>query len=455
MPPDYHYPLTSHAPAATLALTPDGPVSAARFIAEAQWLASRLPAGRHILNFCQDRYRFMTGLAASLISGKISLLPSTHTAESIRQMQAFAPDVFCLSDTDNAFDLPQLRYPAFNPEELQESDAVPLLPAEQTAAYVFTSGSTGLPVPHTKSWGALVNSARAEAARLGLDHTPCNIVGTVPPQHMYGLESTVMLALHGQCSCWSGRPFYPADIADALAQVAQPRLLVTTPFHLQALLDSGQTVAPLNAILSATAPLSTALAQRAEQTLQAPLREIYGCTETGQLATRRTTQSQDWELLPDIQLEQENGHCFASGGHINGRIALADLIELLPQQRFRLQGRSQDLVNIAGKRTSLAYLNHQLTAIVGIRDGCFFNPDPQGSDHINRLCAIVVAPEMSSRQIMAALRERIDPVFLPRPLIFVDAMPRNATGKLPRQELLAILSAHQNRTASARRSSYD
>ena len=36
---------------------------------------------------------------------------------------------------------------------------------------------------------------------------------------------------------------------------------------------------------------------------------------------------------------------------------------------------------------------------------------------------------------MNALRQRIDAAFLPRPLCLVDALPRNATGKLPRQAL--------------------
>jgi acyl-coenzyme A synthetase/AMP-(fatty) acid ligase len=33
----------------------------------------------------------------------------------------------------------------------------------------------------------------------------------------------------------------------------------------------------------------------------------------------------------------------------------------------------------------------------------------------------------------------VDPVFLPRPLRLVDALPRNETGKLPRAALLRLL----------------
>jgi len=52
--------------------------------------------------------------------------------------------------------------------------------------------------------------------------------------------------------------------------------------------------------------------------------------------------------------------------------------------------------------------------------------------------AFVVAPGHTPSTLMEALRQRIDPAFLPRPLYLVDVLPRNATGKLPRQPLNRI-----------------
>lgn len=51
----------------------------------------------------------------------------------------------------------------------------------------------------------------------------------------------------------------------------------------------------------------------------------------------------------------------------------------------------------------------------------------------------MVAPTLQAEQILAALRLVMDPVFLPRPLRLVPALPRNDTGKLPRDTLLALL----------------
>jgi acyl-coenzyme A synthetase/AMP-(fatty) acid ligase len=112
-------------------------------------------------------------------------------------------------------------------------------------------------------------------------------------------------------------------------------------------------------------------------------------------------------------------------------VLLGDVIELRAQGHFRLHGRTSDLVNIAGKRTSLAHLNYHLNSIEGVRDGAFVMPDEQGTG-VTRLMAFVVAPGLAREDIMKALRRRVDAAFLPRPLLLVDALPRNETGKLPR-----------------------
>jgi acyl-coenzyme A synthetase/AMP-(fatty) acid ligase len=442
-------PLLGHASLNDIfAWRPSGPVRVRDFLADVEALAAQLPDGSHQLNVCQDRYHFTVGFAAGLISGKTSLQPASQSAETLRQIRSTCPDVFCLCDDDfDCLDLPRLDFPAVAGVDAEKIAKIPTLPADRIAACLFTSGSTGLPAPHLKTWGRLVRNARAEAERLGLFAQSHNIVGTVPAQHSYGFESTVLLAMHGNAPFWSGHPFYPQDIVSALAAVPRPRLLVTTPFHLAALLAAGLELPPIDLLLSATAPLSSPLAIAAEARCQAPLYEIYGSTESGQLASRRTTAGAAWQLLADVQLTQADDLTSAFGGHVEGRVGLSDIIEMLDDRHFLLHGRHADLINIAGKRTSLAYLNHQIAAIPGVVDGAFFLPDEESADSITRLAAFVVAPGLSNRQLIAALRQRIDPIFLPRPLVLLDKLPRNSTGKLPRsqlQTLYAALPMHAN-----------
>lgn len=461
------HPLVFHpSPDQVIAWRDGAPVTVRAFLADVTRVAAALPAGGHVFNVCRDRYRFTVGLCAALVSGRISLLPSTQTPETVRQLASFAPDAFCLHDApDCAIGLPCFAWP----EAPQEADAaapfvVPQIDVSRVVAYVFTSGSTGAPVPHGKTWGALVAGVRASAERHGLLAAhDCTIVGTVPPQHMYGFEVTVLLPLIGGCAFSNRLPFYPVDIRDELEAVPHPRVLVTSPIHLRALLATAHALPPAELVLSATAPLSEKLAIEAETRLKAPLVEIYGSTETGQIATRRTAKGATWQLLPKLRFEaresaaqdDEGPTMWVSGGHVEEPVPMGDAIELLDARRFLLHGRKADLINIAGKRTSLAYLNHQLNAIPGVVDGVFFMPDHlehdarTGHDVVQRLVALVVAPTLALADLQRALRERIDRAFLPRPLLFVDALPRNDTGKLP-HDVLAAFVARQMRGAPAK-----
>jgi len=433
------------------------PVRAGQFLADVRRVAASFPRGDHILNVCGDRYRFTVAFAASLLSRKVSLLPSTHTPEVIRQLKLFAADVFCITDEAQCgIDLPRVAYPERSPADragsAEPGDGQPVeIDAECLAAYVFTSGSTGTPLPYRKTWGRLVSCVRHEAERLGLlDGRPHTIVGTVPPQHMYGFESTVLLALQSGNAFSSGRPFYPADVCSELSSVPRPRALVTTPVHLRTLLASEVPVPVTDLILSATAPLSRNLARDVEQRCDTRLLEIYGSTETGQIACRRPAVELEWQLFRGVRLSSSEGQTWAQGGHIEQSTPLCDVVEITAEDRFLLHGRLSDLVNIAGKRSSLAYLNHQLNAIPGVRDGAFFVRDEADASlaGVTRVAALVVAPGVEVSTLTEQLRQRIDPVFLPRPLLFVDALPRNDTGKLPHEALHALAAATLKRAGA-------
>ena len=424
-----------------LAWRPSGPVKVRDFLGDAGAVASWLPAGDWVLNLCEDRYYFAVLFAACVITGKISLQPASQSGETFRQLAHTHSGLFAVGDAAAvSADASHFRFPDLGALPRAPQADMPKVPADRVVAILFTSGSTGLPQAHAKTWGKLVLSARAEAAALGLSANPPVLVGTVPAQHSYGFESTFLLALHGGSSFWSGKPFYPKDVMEALKAVPCPRMLVTTPHHLATLLASGLQWPALDICLSATAPLDAELAARIEQRSGAKVLEIYGSTESGQLASRRTLEGPRWRLLPGVALSQEHDTTYAHAGHVEGRIALSDIIELDGPGSFVLHGRHADLVNIAGKRSSLAYLDHQLRAIEGVQDGAFFMPDGEadaGGSAV-RLTAFVVAPQLTAEALQAALRRRIDALFLPRPLIMLDVLPRNSTGKMPRAVLQAL-----------------
>jgi acyl-CoA synthetase (AMP-forming)/AMP-acid ligase II len=456
--------LQGHRPDSVIAWRGGSALRTAAFLADAQALAADLPQAASLVNLCQDRYHFAVGLAAAMLRGQSSLLPPNAMPATIAGL--VGAGVGCaLVDHGAAAPIDALPVVAVRHDPaLPAGQAVPVIAPELEAVRLLTSGSTGAPQPHGKRWATLVGNIRAEVARLAevLGRPSLEgvaIVATVPAQHSYGLESSVMLALLGGAAFDAGRPFYPADVAAALRAVPRPRVLVTTPFHLKTVLRSGVELPPVDLVVSATAPLGPQDAAEAERRFEGTLIEIYGCTEAGQVATRRTTQGEVWTTFGELRLRARSGNASGAdagaaanghsgeaghevgGGHLPEPTALSDVLELVDERRFRLLGRSNDVIHVAGKRSSLAHLNFHLNRIAGIEDGAFWMPDDVPGE-VTRPVAFVVAPTRSAAQIVDGLRGQLEPAFLPRRVVHVAALPRESTGKLVAGVLRQFALAH-------------
>ena len=422
-----------------LAWTPDGPCTARRFLSDVSRLAASLPDRRSVFNLLAGRYEFLVGFAAAILRRQVTLLPQSRAPQMLRRLANEYPESYCLTDPGDAVD--GVESVAFRPQGAQTGGPpAPVVPLDQVVAVAFTSGSTGQPTPSRKTWRALTDVARATGARLGIKNGErLTVVATVPHQHMFGLEASVMLPLRHGLVMHAGRPLFPEDIREALAEVTGERILVTTPLHLRACLSQSVRLPPLRLILSATAPLTRALAQAAEQQFQTTVHEIFGFAEAGSIAERRTVTSDHWRLLDGVTMEGEGPQWMVRTDYLPRPVPCPDRVTVEMPDRFLVHGRAADQVNIAGHRVSLGDLNHALLNIEGVEDGIFFLPE-EAPEAVTRLMAFVVAPGHTEASIQRALRACLDPVFLPRPLVLVPQLPRNATGKLPR-ELLVQLAA--------------
>ena len=415
-------------------------VTVGQFLADVSALAAQLPVAQAAVNLCDDRYAFLVAFAALLARGQTNLLPPSRAAHAIDETLAAHPDSYTLGDAD--LDPVPPGYLRFS-VNAEEALAAPVMLIAETAlaAIGYTSGSTGVPRANPKQWDKLaISTGHNDALLRMLAGGDYHVVATVPPQHMYGLEFSVLLPLFGHASVCASKPFFAADIAASLQQLPEPRILVTTPVHLRALLDSGHPLPRISGIVSATAPLSRELALAAEARYGAPVQEVFGSTETCVIAHRRTAQEDAWTPYPGVILHPQPDGTRIEAPQLAQPVVLADIVELLADGCYRLRGRNTDLLEIAGKRASLGDLTHKLLAVPGVHDGVVFQMDDTDSMGVRRIAALVVAPDLDTGAILDALRHDIDPVFLPRPLKLVDALPRSETGKLPRAALLAALA---------------
>lgn len=402
------------------------------YLADVARVLAVLPPRAAVINLCEDRYWFLVAMAAALARGMVSLLPSSRAPQVVAEVAADWPDHLIVDDALVA-DAP-----------FAGSMAPPEIDQRTIALIGFTSGSTGKPKPNHKTFGSLAHSTAHNVVALrqvlGLDTSVAHIVATVPPQHMYGIEMSVYLPLLAGFPVHSGRPLFPADIARALAEVPRPRVLVSTPVHLRALLESTVELPALDLIVSATAPLDSALASAIEVRLQAPLLELFGSTETCVIAHRRTACEPHWRLLDDIELRPAAEGTWVHAPWFAESKLLQDQVDRIGERGFVLRGRNQDLIDIAGKRASLADLNLRLLRLPGVVDAVIVQPDTAAVGQVQRLVALVVAPTRTACDLLNELKTCMDPAFLPRPLKLVERLPRNDTGKLRREDVLAMIS---------------
>jgi acyl-coenzyme A synthetase/AMP-(fatty) acid ligase len=208
--------------------------------------------------------------------------------------------------------------------------------------------------------------------------------------------------------------------------------------HLRALAESGITMPALDLIVSATAPLDPGLASQVESRLGAPLLEMFGSTETCVFGTRRTARESQWKLYDGVSLEPLTETTRVSARWFEKPQLLQDVLERRGDSGFVLLGRNSDLVEVAGKRASLADITRRLCAVPGVEDAVAFQPDSAASGVANRVAAVVVSRGVGAREIGSALAGTLDAVFVPRPLVLVERIPRDAVGKVSRAQLLEL-----------------
>lgn len=412
-----------------------------KFVEHVLTLADELPKSKYAINLCADRYHFTVTFCALAIRGIQSLLPPSQNVNVIENLSKKYAPCICLTDTEKFSDI-ENHYFVTLPIEMSENPSETGLDitvnTNKPIFTAFTSGSTGEPKANDKYWQMLAGTAIKLNQRFATSHTINPLVATVPSQHMYGLEVSVFMALTGGFTTHSTKPFYPVEIVDAIENFETPEntTLATTPYHLKTLLQSGLKLPKIKQIISATAPLSEDLAKSAETLLQAPVFEIFGCTECGSLATRRTLDGNKWQLLDDFSLEQDEQKWFVQAGHLSGKIEVNDHFEKLDARHFSLGGRQSDIFNVAGKRVSLSELTLLLQQIDQVNDAVVLAPKTNSES--GRLRALVVS-ELPIKKITVELAKKIDPTLIPRPIIKVDRIPRNETGKVTRSELDKIL----------------
>ncbi len=240
----------------------------------------------------------------------------------------------------------------------------------------FTSGSSGFPVGAFKTRENILQEVK-ELVSLVESNKVKKVVVTVPFVHIYGVLAGLLLPLSlGDIELVIKEDFLPYEILQECLD--GETLVVTTPVFIKALgkLSEDKDMGT-NLFICSTGPLQNDDISTFEDKYNTNLLQLFGSTETGGIAYKLSTQDL-WKPLPsskvlsnDDKLQVESP--FISPFILDKKIkklvkpfVTEDIIEL-SESGFKLIGRSNKLIKIAGKRISAAHIESILESIEDVQ----------------------------------------------------------------------------------------
>jgi acyl-CoA synthetase (AMP-forming)/AMP-acid ligase II len=399
---------------------------------------------RWIIN-SDDIYCFICAFVAVLQSRKEALLCANTTPAFIAEILDDSTGFLCGQVLPDAVRIQDILAAGVPDADL----AFPPIVAAESRVTLYTSGSTGSPKAFPKRltelevetselcriWGDLIEGRR--------------IYSTVNHQHIYGLLFVVLLPLGAGIPVCADMVRYP----ESLESLGGKRpMLVCSPAFFKRVAETNISPdvfsgGPL--IFSSGGVLAEDIAREVERRLgESPL-EIYGSTETGGIAFRKSVREKSWTPFPrhTISINEEgrivvkSPYILDPAGFVSG-----DLGHFTDANHFLLDGRADSIVKIEEKRISLTEVERRITespmakeacviALTGKRQylGAVIVLSPEGKDYFRGKTKLELNNFFHDH-----LSRFLENTVIPKKWRFVDAIPRNSQDKLLHDEIEAL-----------------
>lgn len=318
----------------------------------------------------------------------------------------------------------------------------------ESEVHLRTSGSSGEAKTIVKTAAQIESEARALAAAIPFGRGKTAVLGSVSPQHMYGLTFRFALPLLMGWAMIRRQNAYPELLLSASLNVPSDyqNVWIASPALLNRF-GENRDWAALNGrmagIVSAGGELPPETAALLEQYAVRPY-EVYGSTETGIIACRQKQSL--WQPFPNVSVRNTDKSVEISSPWTNGVQHIADCIET-HEEGFALLGRQDRIIKLADKRISLNQIEHELLKHPWIADAhCALHPE-HGRIAVWAALdteGITAWLEQGRTAVIAALKQHLaqtqDTAALPRYWRFTDRLPRNGQGKITAADFQTALA---------------
>jgi len=277
-----------------------------------------------------------------------------------------------------------------------------------------------------------------------------------------------------------GTLFFPGDRLESTLQAFDRhgiQAMISAPYGLAKFVEfcgtSRSLQGPIDVIVSAGSLLSAALSQQVRARLCPNLISVYGSTETNTIATAPAQAIADVPgavgfVAPDVTVEilDEAGRQvpdstegivrlrspYSVSGYLgdaeetakvfrNGWFYPGDIGRVTRENLLVISGREKEILNLGGAKLRPQSIEQALASFPGVVEAAAFGvTDRLGIDE--PWAAIVCGSKLDENELRAHCRQLLPGAHVPVRFVTVDALPRNATGKLDRTRLVELAKLH-------------
>jgi malonyl-CoA/methylmalonyl-CoA synthetase len=358
----------------------------------------------------------------------------------------------------------------------KESGSMPEIEPSRGAMILYTSGTTSLPK------GVLTTHANIESQIITLveawswtdsDHT----VGILPLHHVHGIINVLSCALWSGASIHFLSPFDAEQLYD-LFETGKVTVFMAVPTIYFKLISSFESfpkerqiqisgiLAKFRLMVSGSAALPVTVMEQWHQISGHYLLERYGMTEIGMAISNPYSGERRaghiGQALPgvEIRLVDESNKFVSAGepGEIqvkgpgvfkaywgkpdateksftsDGWFKTGD-IAVFDASYYKILGRdSIDIIKSGGYKISALEIEEVIRTHPQIKDCAVVGiPDTEWGELV--VAALITVTDLNSKELATWLKERMPTYKIPRQFIQLDDLPRNAMGKVTKNEL--------------------
>jgi malonyl-CoA/methylmalonyl-CoA synthetase len=348
------------------------------------------------------------------------------------------------------------------------SDLVVARAADDLAAILYTSGTTGRSKGAMLSHENLASNARVLHAEWGWQPGDV-LLHALPIYHVHGL----FVALHCALLNGSAMLFLPKFDADAiLERLPRATVLMGVPTFYVRLLECPELdrarVANMRLFISGSAPLLEETFHAFEARTGQRILERYGMTEAGMI----TSNPLDGERIPGTvgyflpgitgRVADGDGNELPRGApgvleirgpnvfkgywrmpdktaeefRPDGHFITGDIATMAPDGRVAIVGRAKDLVISGGFNVYPKEIELLIDALPGVRESAVIGVyHPDFGEAVTAVVTCDGSTTVSEASIQAALADSLARFKQPKRVFFVDDLPRNSMGKVQKNRL--------------------